>query len=328
MTDRRQAFATRLRGIVPVRFDEPMAKHTSFRIGGPADAYVQARTLDQLTAAVRTAWELDLPVLVIGGGSNLLVRDGGIRGVVVETRARQVSGWPTSSVDHRRQSGTSAPTAEGDTLPLTVEAGAPLAALARRTAALGWAGLEWAVDIPGTVGGAVVNNAGAHGGDMAQSITAALVLAGDAPTAWWSVDELGLAYRASSLKTAPRPTRRPLVLAAKFVLRRGDPLTLRAMVAQYSRYRRQTQPVGACAGSMFKNPPEAAAGWLIEQAQLKGLQVGAARVSDLHGNFMLNLGGATANDVLRLVELVQERVRAATGVELELEIEVVGEAGP
>ncbi|MCS6801109.1 MAG: UDP-N-acetylmuramate dehydrogenase [Chloroflexota bacterium] len=332
MNERRTAFAARLRGVVPVRFDEPLAKHTTFRIGGPADAYVQARTLPQLIAAVRAAWEEDLPVLVIGGGSNLLVLDGGVRGVVIESRARQVMGEPSGSRPPRQRSLEEAlalaneqPAAE--TLELTVEAGMPLAALARRTALAGWAGLEWAVDIPGTVGGAVVNNAGAHGGEMASSMTAALLLhpASDVPV-WRPAAELGLTYRASLLKEAAPSCPRPVVLAAKFALRRGDPLTLRAAVAQYSQYRRRTQPVGAGAGSIFKNPPEAAAGWLIERANLKGAQVGAVRVSDLHGNFMLNLGGATAADVLALVDLVRERVFAQWGVFLELEIQIVGEA--
>jgi UDP-N-acetylmuramate dehydrogenase len=315
MTEALRQYAARLRGVVPVRFDEPLAKHTSFRIGGPADAYVQARTLDQLVAAVRAAWELGLPTMVIGGGSNILVLDGGVRGVVIEARARQVTGLP-----HTPEG--SAPF--GATIEVIAEAGAPLAALGRKASAAGLAGLEWAVDVPGTVGGAVVNNAGAHGGDMASSISAALLLTPDGKTAWHPVGTLGMGYRTSNLKLAEE--RRPVVVAAKIVLRRGDPLSLRVAAARYSYHRRQTQPVGACAGSMFKNPPEHAAGWYIEQANLKGMQVGAARVSDLHGNFMLNLGGASAAEVLALVDLVRERVRARFGVALELEIQVVGEA--
>ncbi|MFN8535116.1 MAG: FAD-binding protein [Dehalococcoidia bacterium] len=149
-----------------VRAGEPLAKHTTFRIGGPADAYVQARTLDQFTAAVRAAWGLNLPTLVIGGGSNLLIRDGGFRGLVIEMRARTLTGLNSPSPSLRAQG-------QVVEVPILAEAGAPLAALARKTAALGVAGLEWAIDVPGTVGGAVVNNAGAHGGDMATAITAA-----------------------------------------------------------------------------------------------------------------------------------------------------------
>ncbi|GIW08246.1 MAG: UDP-N-acetylenolpyruvoylglucosamine reductase [Dehalococcoidia bacterium] len=339
MSTARDHFARRLRGIMPVRFDEPLARHTSFRIGGPADVYVQARTLDQAIAAVRAAWDLELPVLVIGGGSNLLVLDGGVRGVVIEMRARHVEGWPTgrlpASAPERLEtfSGTihSSSALDDDrrddgAIEVVAEAGAPLAALGRKTALQGLAGLEWAVDVPGTVGGAVVNNAGAHGGDIAGSISAALLLPPDGDPVWQPVERLGLAYRTSMLKAAEVSQPRPLVLGAKFVLRRGDPLTLRAAVARYSQHRRATQPVGACAGSMFKNPPEQAAGWYIERAEAKGLQVGAVRVSDLHGNFMLNLGGATAADVLALVTLVQEKVRSRFGVSLELEIQVVGEA--
>jgi UDP-N-acetylmuramate dehydrogenase len=307
------ALVARLQGILTLRRNEPLAKHTSFRIGGPADFYAQARSREQLLAAVQAAWETGTPTLLLGGGSNLLVLDGGVRGVVIETRARRVVGLPA------------APLPPGEVVEIVAEAGAPLAALARRTAALGLAGLEWAVDLPGTVGGAVVNNAGAHGGEMAGVLVAVELLEPEGAVNWWPTAALGLAYRTSRLKVAPLGQPRPVVLAAKIRLQAADPLSLRAALARYSQYRRATQPVGACAGSMFKNPPDQAAGWYIEQAGMKGARVGAVQVSEIHGNFMLNLGGARATDVLRLVERVQEAVWRRFGVSLELEIQVVGE---
>ncbi len=300
-----------LKGTVHLHRDEPMWKHTTFRIGGPADAYAVVRSRAELEAAVQAARELEIPHLILGGGSNLLIQDGGVRGFVIEVRARGVAGLP---VQHA-----------GEPVTIEAEAGAPLAALGRRSARLGLRGLEWAVDVPGTIGGAVVNNAGANGGAIADRLEAAAILDLDGEVRWWQPDELAFGYRRTVLKEARVMGPRPVVLAAKFFLQPAEPLSLAAAVTQYSVRRRQTQPVGACAGSMFKNPPPQAAGWFIDQAGLKGTRMGQAQISELHGNFMLNLGGATSEDVLSLVSLARQRVLAQFGVVLELEIQVVGE---
>jgi UDP-N-acetylmuramate dehydrogenase len=195
--------------------------------------------------------------------------------------------------------------------------------LANRFARRGWRGLEWAIGVPATVGAAVVTNAGAHGGAVSANLVRAEIL--DVRTQgrrWWTRDELQYAYRTSLLKQHPNEY---VVLRAEFELQRDDAANCIARMNQYTEHRRKTQPTDPSIGSMFKNPPGDYAGRLIEAAGLKGARVGNVQVSQVHANFFVNLGGATASDVMQLVKIVQDAVREKFKVELELEIQLVGD---
>jgi UDP-N-acetylmuramate dehydrogenase len=202
-----------------------------------------------------------------------------------------------------------------------------LPTLARECAGRGLAGLEWAVGVPGTVGGAVVGNAGAHGRDIAADLFAATILNEANAVAEWSKDELEFTYRSSRIKQEMRATRNTqyVVLAATFQLTQGDPSELAKKADEFNDYRRRTQPPGASLGSMFKNPAGDAAGRLIDQCGLKGTRVGDAEISMVHANFFVNHGQARASDVKALIDLAREQVKEKFGVELELEIELLGE---
>ncbi len=301
-------------GELTIRRDRALSLHTTFRIGGPADNLVRVSTAEEVAAAVDWASQRSLPVTVIGGGSNLLVGDGGIRGLVILVRA------PGKQVEE------SYVVEELDTaVRLTVPAQAPISWLGHLTAEHGWEGMEWAAGLPGVVGGAVVNNAGAHGTetkDHLESIEVFDLENGSVET--WPKERLEPAYRHTVLKVAPRP-RRWIVLRATFVLPKGDRDELTARADEYARWRRQAQPTGACAGSVFTNPEGTYAGYLIEQAGLKGRTVGGVQVSELHGNFLVNTGNATANDVREMIALIQEQVLSQFAIELHPEIEQIGE---
>jgi UDP-N-acetylmuramate dehydrogenase len=282
-----------------VAADEPMSRHTSFRIGGPADYLVTpaaTRSVPGLLAACRT---LGLPVTVLGNGTNTLIRDGGIAGVVL------------------RLSACNAVTPLG-TDALVAEAGVPFPRLAREAARRGLQGLAFAIGIPGTVGGAVRMNAGAHGAQLADVLECVDIatLAGDVITL--PASRLGLAYRTSALPEG-------VVLTAVFNLESGDPAEIKAEMDRHLDRRGQTQPVLVPnAGSVFKNPPGDFAARLIEAAGCKEWSEGDAQVSGRHANFIVNHGKATAADVLALAERVRERVREHAGVTLEMELKVIG----
>jgi UDP-N-acetylmuramate dehydrogenase len=287
-----------------VRHNEPLARYTSARIGGPAQWLVVADSLEVLVRAVRAAQEHDWTWHVLGAGSNVLVADAGVSGLVVINRARDV-------VFERDQS-------------VYAEAGANLSSLARKCISRGLAGLEWAISVPGTVGGAVVGNAGAHGSDIARDLASATLLALDGAIVEWPVEAFEYDYRDSALKRYAQHER-PVVLSALFVLEQGDPAEMSAQAAAYAARRKATQPPGASMGSMFKNPPGDHAGRLIEAVGLKGTHVGGAQISPIHANFFVNSGGATAADVKRLIDLARRQVFERFGVELALEIELLGD---
>lgn len=294
LAELRAAFGARL------LLDEPLARHASARIGGPADAFLAARSVDDLRRAAGIAWACEVPFFVLGGGSNVLISDAGVRGLVVHNRTHGLSFAGTRVV---------------------AESGVSAVSLARRTISRGLAGLEWAAGLPGTLGGAVFGNAGAHGGDMAQSVVyvEAVTPGGDVRL---TRADLAFEYRSSILKREPRPL---VMLSVALDLAEGDRAALEARAEEYRQYRRRTQPQGATIGSMFKNPPGDYAGRLIDAAGLKGARVGGAQISDKHGNFFMNRGGATARDVSELVELARREVLERFGVRLELEVELVGE---
>lgn len=284
---------------------ELLAPRTTLRVGGPADLLIEVKTVAELVYTVRQARQFDVPVFILGNGSNILVLDKGIRGLVIENHC---SGYELQELSPGRA-------------VVRAESGASLPGLANRLARQGWSGLEWGIGIPGTVGAAIVGNAGAHGGCMADRVTAIETLDERGQIVRSSNQEIGFEYRSSRF----RHFKREVILRAEIELARDDPAACMARMNEYTERRRQTQPTEASVGSMFKNPPGDYAGRLIEQAGLKGTRVGNALVSPVHANFFVNQGGATAKDVVRLVELVRDRVKDQFGIELQLEIEICGE---
>lgn len=300
--------------------DEPLAKHTTFRIGGPADWYAGATSVEQLEALPELALEHDLPVTVLGGGSNLLVSDLGIRGLVIANQTR----WHGLAAEVRGRWDHPA-LRDGQ---LVAESGVLLAGLARATFRQGLTGLEWAVSVPGTVGGAVIGNAGAHGSDIAANLAWAAVRYAGCARQVLSREELRYVYRSSLLKEHlldPRRQPKPVVLAAGFDLQLGDADAASRRADEFLARRRASQPVEPSAGSIFRNPPGDYAGKLIETLGLKGREVGGAQISLRHANFIVNTGGATADDVTALINLVREAVYRAQAIRLATEILFVGE---
>ncbi len=289
-----------------LREGEPMSRHTSARIGGPADYFVAVDSADELAEAVRDALKLGVRFFVLGAGSNVLMSDRGVRGLVIKNRTSAIS------FDER-----------GDAIRVRAESGVGLPALARQCILHGAGGLEWAATVPGTVGGAVVGNAGAHGSDTASILRLATILQGNGVIRDWTPADLKYEYRRSVLKTSGQG----VVLAAEFELKRGNPAEMQAKLEGFIAHRKRSQPPGASIGSMFKNPAGDYAGRLIEAAGLKGMRIGKAEISPIHANFFVNLGGASANDVYALISLAQSKVREKSGIELELEIELVGDWG-
>lgn len=293
--------------------NEPLAKYTSARIGGPAEFFASVESANELAEMVRAAWRIGVRPFILGGGSNLLVSDAGMRGLVILNRARAVEFHDQDEPPWAR-----------------AESGANLGLLARQCGARGLGGLEWAATVPGTLGGAVYGNAGAHGGDMAGNLRMAEILQHDGTVRKWSADELLYGYRTSALKKPANGGgngHKPVVLAVELNLKRGDPVLLQAKMDEFVAHRKRTQPPGASFGSMFKNPSGDYAGRLIEAAGLKGARVGQAEISTQHANFFLNLGEARAADVFALIHLAHETVKAKFGVDLQLEVEVVGDWG-
>ncbi|MEA5619928.1 UDP-N-acetylmuramate dehydrogenase [Cronbergia sp. UHCC 0137] len=277
---------------------------TSYRVGGAAEWYVAPRNLDGLQASIRYAKEHDLKVTILGAGSNLLVSDQGIPGLVIATR-------------HLRSKYF-----DQETGQLTVAAGESIPALAWEAADLGWEGLEWAVGIPGSVGGAVVMNAGAHKSSTADMLVSAQLLSPDGTLETLTPAELGYRYRSSSLQGGPR-----IVTQATFQLQPGaDPAKVMAITKEHKQHRLSTQPYNfpSC-GSVFRNPQSYTAGWLIEQTGLKGFQIGGAQVAQLHANFIVNRGGAKASDIFNLIRHIQYEVQERWSIWLEPEVKMIGE---
>lgn len=296
-----------------VRERSPMSLHTTWRIGGPADFLVRAATPDELIAA--TAWgrEQGMPVTVIGGGSNLLVGEGGIRGLVI--LARTPGERATDLVRFEDQ---------GNAVELTVAAQAPLSWVGRYAAERGWSGMDWGVGLPGTIGGATVNNAGAHGTEQKDHLVRLTVLDDAGELHEQSHDWLDPRYRSTRIKASARP--RPwTVVEVVLRLPKGDPAELVRLAEEHAQYRKLTQPTGACAGSTFTNPSGDFAGRLLEDAGLKGYQVGGVAFSQKHSNFIVNTGEATAAHVRELIATAQARVFDRFGIHLEPEIEELGE---
>ncbi|MGM9530064.1 MAG: UDP-N-acetylmuramate dehydrogenase [Phascolarctobacterium sp.] len=286
----------------PLLVAEPMAKHTSFRIGGPADALAQPADEAELAALLTRAAEHAVPVTLVGNGSNLLVRDKGIRGLVIK-----LSNAFADIV------------VEGNTI--TFGSGVSLAMASKKAASLSLSGMEFAVGIPGTIGGAVYMNAGAYDGEMAKVVSSVRVMDGQGKVKELAASQLDFAYRHTALQNSGL-----IVTSVTVRLEPGEAEAIAAKMADFSQRRISKQPLELpSAGSMFKRPPGYFAGTLIEQTGLKGYTVGGAQVSKKHAGFVVNIGGATASDVLQLIRDVQNKVFAAHGVHLEPEVLVLGE---
>ena len=294
--------------LAPAQERVALAPHTSLKVGGAADYFQVARSANELGAALKWAIDEHVPVRLLGGGSNLLISDRGVEGLVVKVQA---SHWEVVDDDEPR---------------VVADAGAPIGTIARAVSKRGYSGLEWAATVPGTVGGAVVNNAGAFGGDTASTLVAATIVTAEGTFRQLTPEDLGYAYRTSVLKRHELGD----VAVVRVELRVGHCFAAEssALVASFQTQRSRSQPRQLSAGSVFSNPPGDFSGRLIEEAGLKGSRVGGAEISMQHANFIVNVGNACAQDVFDLIQLVQNRVFARSSVWLKPEIELFGRWSP
>lgn len=292
-----------------ILINEPMSLHTNYRIGGPAEYFATANSADELAQIATVATEMQLPWIVIGNGTNVLVSDQGIKGLVIKNRAVKYDIKPMPGDDECRL--------------VYGESGVAIAELARETIARGLAGLQYAVGIPGSLGGGVVSNVAAHGHTLSQVLHSAIVLCDGTTLRRFELKDLGLGYRTSIFKDRRRP--RDVILSVELAMKVADRGALESEAAAIMARRTARLPTEPSAGSTFKNPPGHLVAELIEGCGLKGHRIGGAQVSPKHANFLVNLGDARADDVRALIELVRERVLQHFGVELELEIELIGE---
>ena len=297
-----ESLATTLEPLGELRRGERLARHTTFGVGGPADLFLTVRSGISLAKATNAAHDGGVPLFVLGSGSNILVADAGIRGLVIDNRAR-------------------AETSEG--MLIRVESGASFAAFARKMCRLGLEGLAWAVGIPGSIGGAVVYNAGAYGGCLADVLKRVRLQRPENGDEWVDAKDLGLVYRGSVFTRGEIGGK--AVLEAEVELAPGDAKALLAEAASYDNRRLTAQPRGRNAGSTFKNPPESPAWKLIEEVGMRGMRRGEAAISDKHANFFVNEGNAAAADVAWLIQEAERRVKEQFGVSLEREVNFVGE---
>lgn len=297
-------FISKLRelNIGTIKENEPMANHTTMKIGGPADLFIEPSSIENLAKAMELIRQFELNWRAIGRGSNLLVSDGGIEGVVIKLGR---------GMDHMDLNGTE----------LKAGGGYSLVALSTIISKKGLSGLEFASGIPGSVGGAVYMNAGAHGSDISQILTKAHVLFEDGKMGWLTNEEMEFSYRTSVLQK-----KRPgIVLEAVFQLTEGDREKISSAMQRNKDYRKETQPWNfPCAGSIFRNPLPEYAGQLIEKAGLKGHSIGGAQISNMHGNFIVNAGDGKAEDVLALIQHIKDTIFDMYGVKMETEVEIIG----
>jgi UDP-N-acetylmuramate dehydrogenase len=285
-----------------VKKNELLSQHTTMKIGGPADIFIEPSSLENIQKVMTFIKERQIPWRAIGRGSNLLVSDKGIEGVVIKL------GTGLNHLDINEST-------------ISVGGGHSLVSLSTLISKKGLSGLEFASGIPGSVGGAVYMNAGAHGSDISKILTKAHILFEDGSIEWLSNDEMEFTYRTSVLQN-----KRPgIVLEAEFQLTKGDRTAIVAQMQKNKDYRKDTQPWNfPCAGSIFRNPLPNYAGKLIEEAGLKGFQIGGAKISEMHGNFIVNAGNATAKDVLDLIQYIKDEILNLYGVKMETEVEIIG----
>ncbi len=282
-----------------------LSNYTTTRVGGPATGLLSINTAQEMEQALKTIWELDIPYFILGSGSNLLVSDSGYDGIILHNRAHNIK--VNTKVDP----------------PLVIaETGAGLGQFAQMASRRGVGGFEWANSIPGTVGGAVYGNAGAHGSDVAEKLQSALVITRDNGTQRLSNEEMGYQYRSSKFK---REGSDAVILEATFVGKFVPAEESLSLLHDLTEKRRKHQPVGPSFGSTFKNPDGNFAGKLLADAGMKGVSCGNASFSTVHANFILNNGDASAQNYYCLIRQGQKRVKEQFGVELNLEIELLGE---
>jgi UDP-N-acetylmuramate dehydrogenase len=285
-----------------IKVNEPLANHTTMKIGGPVDILIEPSSIESLEKLMKIIITKQIPWRAIGRGSNLLVSDLGIEGVVIKL---------SSGIDHLTINDQE----------ITVGGGHSLVSLSTIISKKGLSGLEFASGIPGSVGGAVYMNAGAHGSDISKILKKAKVLFKDGTIGWLSNEEMEFSYRTSCLQKS-RPG---IVLEAVFQLTEGDRTQIVAEMQKNKDYRKNTQPYNfPCAGSIFRNPLPHYAGKLIETAGLKGYQIGGAKISEMHGNFIVNAGNAKAQDVLDLIQYVKKTIFDLYQIEMETEVEIIG----
>ncbi|AZU61433.1 UDP-N-acetylmuramate dehydrogenase [Neobacillus mesonae] len=285
-----------------VKRDEPLANHTTIKIGGPADLFIEPSSVDNLKKVMTVVEKHNLNWRAIGRGSNLLVSDKGIEGVVIKLG---------QGLDHLEINGTE----------IIAGGGHSLVTLSTLISRNGLSGLEFASGIPGSVGGAVYMNAGAHGSDISNILTRAHILFNDGSMEWLTNEEMEFSYRTSILQK-----KRPgIVVEAVFQLTEGERTEIVALMQKNKDYRKVTQPWNfPCAGSIFRNPLPNYAGKLVEIAGLKGYKIGGAEISQMHGNFIVNAGNATAGDVLALIEHVKDTIYSLYQIKMETEVEIIG----
>lgn len=281
-----------------------LAKHSACRIGGPADVLLTASSADKLKEIITFLNELKQEFFILGGGSNVLISDKGIRGIVVLNKAKHIK-------------------FDLDSQPPSVwaESGSNLIRIAKLAQENNLTGLEWASGIPGTIGGAIYGNAGAHGGEIADNLISADILLKNNKQYKWKNEDFNFEYRSSKLQK----TNKSIILSSTFKLEHGKSEDISQEMNRILAIRKKTQPPGASLGSIFKNPPEDYSGRLIDAAGLKGISIGNAEISPKHGNFFINLGDATGSDISGLIDLVQKTVQEKFGIMLELEIKKIGE---
>ena len=285
-----------------LKLQEPMKEHTTFRVGGPADLFLMPKNAEELKESIEILKKYDVPMMVIGNGSNLLVRDKGIRGAVIQVYNRMAE----ITVDDEI---------------IEAQGGALLSAVAAKAADASLTGLEFASGIPGSIGGAVAMNAGAYGGEMKDVLVSVDVLTKELEVKTIPAEELELGYRHSIVPEAGY-----IVLGAKLKLTKGEDAAIRGRMAELAEQRREKQPLQyPSAGSTFKRPEGYFAGKLVQDAGLKGKTIGGAQVSEKHSGFLINIGGATAQDILDLIAFCQKEVQTQFGVALETEVKIVGE---
>lgn len=287
-----------------VSFEEPMSRHTSFRIGGPAECYIALKDAEELKRVILFAKAQDIPYTVIGNGTNLLVSDEGIKGIVIKMEDGAVTELGT----------------DGDRVLYRADAGVLFSSFAKAVVRLGFEELAYATGIPGSVGGAVVMNAGAYGGEVKDTLKNVTVLTKDGEVVERTAEELELSYRHSNLTE-----KEEIVISAVFALKKGSPEEALILQADYTARRKEKQPLEyPSAGSTFKRPQGHFAGKLIEDCGLRGFQIGGAQISEKHCGFVINKADATAEDVMQLIGHVQRTVSERFGVVLEPEVRFLG----
>ena len=285
--------------------DADLSTYTTANIGGKSDGLIIVDSRNELVECVTLCWKENIPFHIIGNGSNVLISDKGVRGVVIINRANRME------VDTK------------NTPPnIWVESGALLSSTARQAAQYGLSGLEWAAYIPGTVGGAIYGNAGAHGSEIKNMLEMVEILQPDNKISRWSSEQMEYCYRSSILKRTDLPA---VILSAQLNLVLSTRDRVETCMQEIIEHRRKIQPPGASMGSMFKNPPGNYAARLIEACDLKGTRIGGAEISPVHANFFINHAGTTASDTKQLIDLVKKAVMEKFDIELELEVELLGE---